>query len=116
MRRAGFGSDVERGWGDRQSVARDYIYQPFVQLGWSRTGPDLANVAGRKPTAPDASDLMRLLYGGQGGMPAYPFLFEEQGDVGQVSEDALKLTGRLGPRPAARLCRRTGPGSWSLTL
>ncbi len=103
VRRPGFGSDVDRGWGDRQSVARDYIYQPYVQLGWSRTGPDLTNIAGRKPSAPDAGDLMRLLYGGQGAMPAYSFLFEDREVVGQVSDDALKLTGRLEPAPGRQI-------------
>ncbi len=103
VRRAGFGSDVDRGWGDRQSVARDYIYQTHVQLGWSRTGPDLTNIAGRKPSAPDAGDLMRLLYGGQGAMPAYSFLFEDRKIVGQVSDDALRLAGRLEPAPGRQI-------------
>jgi cytochrome c oxidase cbb3-type subunit 2 len=103
VRRPGFGSDVDRGWGDRQSVARDYIYQPHVQLGWSRTGPDLANLAGRKPSAPDADALMRLLYAGQGGMPAYPFLFEEGRVAGQASDDALKLTGSQAPAPGRQI-------------
>src|SRR5690606_15695344 len=40
VRRKGFGSDFERGWGDRQSVARDYIREERVLLGTSRTGPD----------------------------------------------------------------------------
>ena len=97
VRRPGFGSDQERGWGERQSVARDYIYQAYPQLGLSRIGPDLTNLAGRKPSAPDAQDLMKLLYAGQGGMPAYPFLFEERKIVGQMSDEAMKLTGHLAP-------------------
>ena len=99
VRRPGFGADQARGWGDRQSVARDYIYQPAVQLGQFRIGPDLANLGGRKPTAPDAADLYQLLYTGQGGMPAYRFLFEDRQVLGQVSDQALPLTGRF--RPAA---------------
>ena len=101
VRRPDFGSDQARGWGDRQSVARDYIYQPWVQLGQSRTGPDLTNLQSRKPTAPDAEDLMEMLYTGQGSMPAYRFLFEERRVTGQVSEHALALTGLLRP-PAGR--------------
>ncbi len=50
VRRKGFGSDWERGWGDRQSVARDYIRQKRVLLGTSRTGPDLMTVGQRIPT------------------------------------------------------------------
>jgi cytochrome c oxidase cbb3-type subunit 2 len=99
VRRPGFGSDQERGWGDRQSVARDYIYQPFPQLGLSRVGPDLTNVGGRKPSAPDSDDLLHLLYAGSGGMPSYRFLFERRqvGAGAQPSDDALRLTGALEP-------------------
>jgi cytochrome c oxidase cbb3-type subunit 2 len=93
VRRPDFGSDVARGWGERQSVARDYIYQPFPQLGTARVGPDLTNLAGRKPSAPDEEDLMKLLYEGHAGMPAYKFLFERRAVVGEVSDHALKLTG-----------------------
>ncbi|MBT3668425.1 MAG: c-type cytochrome [Opitutae bacterium] len=38
------GFDVERGWGKRPSVARDYILQNEVNLGNTRVGPDLANL------------------------------------------------------------------------
>jgi cytochrome c oxidase cbb3-type subunit 2 len=103
VRRPDFGSDQARGWGDRQSVARDYIYQPWPQLGESRVGPDLANLAGRKPTAPDADDLMELLYTGSGGMPAYRFLFQDRRIVGQVSDQALDLTGSLKPAPGREI-------------
>ena len=99
VRRPGCGSDQARGWGDRQSVARDYIYQPAPQLGWSRVGPDLANLGDRKPSAPDAEDLLHLLYSGSVGMPPYRFLFERRhiGTGAQPSLDALKLTGTLEP-------------------
>jgi cytochrome c oxidase cbb3-type subunit 2 len=99
VRRPGFGSDKDRGWGDRQSVARDYIYQPFPQLGSSRIGPDLTNLGDRKPSAPDADDLLKLLYTGSGGMPSYRFLFEKReiGVGAQGSDNALKLTGSLKP-------------------
>jgi cytochrome c oxidase cbb3-type subunit 2 len=42
MVEAGF--DVERGWGNRPSVARDYILQKHVLIGNTRVGPDLANL------------------------------------------------------------------------
>jgi cytochrome c oxidase cbb3-type subunit 2 len=100
VRRPGFGSDQERGWGDRQSVARDYIYQPFPQIGSSRIGPDLANLGDRKPSAPDADDLLKLLYTGAPGMPSYTFLFEKRqvGVGAQAAQDALQLTGKLKPQ------------------
>src|SRR5947199_8299555 len=40
VRRPDFGSDQARGWGDRQSVARDYIFQLRPQLGAMPIGPD----------------------------------------------------------------------------
>lgn len=38
------GTDIERGWGKRASMPRDYILQNHVMLGNTRIGPDLANV------------------------------------------------------------------------
>ena len=97
VRRPGFGADQTRGWGERQSVARDYIFQPFPQLGTMRIGPDLTNSAGRKPSALDAEDLMNLLYAGQGAMPAHAFLFNQVKVTGEVPAKALKLTGSAAP-------------------
>lgn len=91
VRRPGVGADTARGWGDRQSVARDYLFEPVVQLGASRIGPDLANLGGRKPSPPSEEDLYILLYLGRGGMPAYPFLFEDRKVSGQVSDLALPV-------------------------
>ena len=48
MVEAGF--DVERGWGKRPSMARDYIYQKHVMLGNTRIGPDLSNFGMRSKT------------------------------------------------------------------
>lgn len=93
VRRPDFGSDKARGWGERQSVARDYIYDTSVRLGESRIGPDLANVGGRK--APyDAEDLLKILYTGSNGMPSYKFLFDVRPIAGrQPSDYALSLHG-----------------------
>lgn len=97
VRRPDFGSDKARGWGDRQSVARDYVYETPVLLGESRVGPDLSNVGNRKP-AYDAEDLYRLLYSGTGGMPSYRFLFERRSLAGrQPSDYAVALRGAVAP-------------------
>lgn len=97
VRRPDFGSDQARGWGDRQTYARDYIHQTQVYLGELRVGPDLTNLAGRKPP-PDAEDLTKLLYTGKpldsrklGVHPTYKFLFETRDIVGQRSANALKV-------------------------
>ena len=96
VRRLGFGADEARGWGTRQSVARDYIYQPFPQVGDSRNGPDLTNFASRSPSATPAG-LYELLYLGHGGMPAYAFLFEERKIAGEASPQALHLATGAAP-------------------
>ena len=99
VRRPDLGYDQARGWGERQSVARDYLYQPRPQLGAARVGPDLANLGDRKPSAPDEDDLLHMLYAGSADMPSYRFLFEERrvGAGAQRSEAALELTGALEP-------------------
>jgi cytochrome c oxidase cbb3-type subunit 2 len=100
VRRPDFGADQARGWGERQSVARDYIFQARPQLGAMRVGPDLTNLGARKP-AYDADDLTSLLYTGviPGAKavthPSYKFLFDERLIVGEKSALALKLTGAL---------------------
>ena len=43
------GTDIERGWGARRSVARDYVNDHPVLLGSIRVGPDLAGIGSRAP-------------------------------------------------------------------
>jgi cytochrome c oxidase cbb3-type subunit 2 len=97
VRRPGFGADQARGWGDRQSVARDYIYQSRVQLGQTRIGPDLTNFGERAAKAGiDQGRLLLNLYAGQGGMPTYPFLFDVRPVMGQRAKQALPVKSRSG--------------------
>ena len=107
VRRDGFGADIARNWGTRQSVARDYIRDRTVHLGHVRLGPDLRNVgnrlgAGSKPE--DYSNwFYQLLYAPQSvapgtNMPSYAYLFETRPvQNGQASASALKLGSRLVP-------------------
>lgn len=97
VRRPDFGADQARGWGDRQTVARDYIFEAHPQLGSLRVGPDLANLGGRKPSPPDRDDLLKLLYAGSPTHASYRFLFDERKIVGQRSDQALNLTEELTP-------------------
>ncbi|HEX2100381.1 MAG TPA: cbb3-type cytochrome c oxidase subunit II [Candidatus Synoicihabitans sp.] len=93
VRRPGFGADQARGWGERQSVARDYLREETVLTGSMRIGPDLRNVGARRE---DPAWYFRHLYDPtlvvEGSlMPRYPFLFEERPIVGQPSPEALDL-------------------------
>ena len=98
------GSDIDRGWGKRQTVARDYIYTDPVVLGLTRNGPDLANEGTQqidgKPI--DAAWHYAHLYNPRSKvegsfMPSFSYLFEPKKIVGQRSEDALKLEGVYAP-------------------
>ena len=106
VRRPDFGSDKARGWGDRQSVARDYVSQPHVQLGESRIGPDLANF-GARPRAVDAARLTQYLYDQHDGMPSYRFLIETRKITGERSAQALNVAAPAGrevvPTPRAEV-------------
>ncbi len=93
VRRPGYGGDEARGWGDRQSVARDYVLEKKVLLGTMRTGPDLRNIGARQT---DPTWHLLHLYDPQitsagSIMPPYRFLFEKRKIVGQPSPDAITL-------------------------
>lgn len=90
VRRSDYGSDKARGWGDRQSVARDYIHQARPQIGASRFGPDLTNLGGRKPQPPTDDDLFKLLHDGTDQHPSYRFLFEKRTVVGESAFGSRK--------------------------
>ncbi|NBD39079.1 MAG: c-type cytochrome [Verrucomicrobia bacterium] len=91
VRRAGFGADFERGWGNRQSVARDYIATERVMLGTMRTGPDLANVGLRYSELWQYQHLYNPQITSPGStMPPFAFLFEVQ-----------KISETRGPSPNA---------------
>jgi cytochrome c oxidase cbb3-type subunit 2 len=94
VRRQGFGSDFERGWGDRQSVARDYIEKERVMLGTSRTGPDLANVGLRYSVLWQHQHLFNPQITSPGStMPPFPFLYEVRpiSETRGPSPDAIEI-------------------------
>jgi cbb3-type cytochrome oxidase cytochrome c subunit len=87
------GSDIERGWGARRTVADDFLADSPVMPGSLRVGPDLANVGARLP---DMSwQLMHLYAPGavtkDSPMPSYRFLFERRKIGKEASVDALQL-------------------------
>lgn len=89
-----YNNDIERGWGMRRSHPQDYIFDRPVLLGTSRTGPDLANIGARQPSA---DWHLKHLYNPQlisPGSIMAPFrhLFERRQIVGQPSPDALKFS------------------------
>jgi cbb3-type cytochrome oxidase cytochrome c subunit len=107
------GPDIQRGWGMRQSVAADYLYDQPVQLGNLRAGPDLSLIGVR---APDSVWHLQHLYAPQSivknsTMPAFRTLFEVRKKVGgQTSPDVLVLPREFAPTqelevvPTAEAC------------
>ncbi|HEX8373458.1 MAG TPA: cbb3-type cytochrome c oxidase subunit II [Chthoniobacterales bacterium] len=109
VRAAYMGADVERKWGTRQSVARDYIYEDAVFLGSMRAGPDLSSVGARDFSGSKAEDLSTVearaknaqwhfvhLYNPRivrpkSNMPPYGYLFDLRKIKGQRSNKALDL-------------------------
>lgn len=117
VRDAQNGTDIERGWGVRRTVARDYIFEKTPFLGSMRLGPDLANVGSPKwrnepenedpkykPAKRDAAWQLLHLYAPttvirNSNMPPYRYLFETRKIGSQRSADALALTGKDAPKP-----------------
>lgn len=97
------GSDIERKWGERRSVARDYIYRQLPLLGSARFGQDLANIGtDARQTDPKWHHLH--LYNPQAvypwsTMPASRYLYITRKISGQKSDDALDLKGDDAPAP-----------------
>lgn len=95
VRAPGFGVDDLRGWGERGSVARDYIREKRVFLGTMRTGPDLRNIGARQVGQGGQEWHYRHLYNPQitspgSVMPPYAFLFETRKIVGEPSDKAIQ--------------------------
>ena len=72
-----FSSDITRGWGNRFTVAQDYLNDYPVMLGSVRAGPDLTNIGARQTNANwhllHLYDPRAVVPGSL--MPKYPFLF-----------------------------------------
>lgn len=95
-RRQGFGADIERGWGLRATVARDYVLQDRVLLGTMRTGPDLSHLGGRYAGDAGREWNHLHLYNPQivsegSTMPPFAFLYKTQEIINEPSANALQF-------------------------
>ena len=93
VRPPGFGSDIDRGWGTRRSVARDHIFDQPPLLGTMRTGPDLTNIGLRQPSDNwHALHLYNPVITSPGStMPPFAFLFERRPLEVETPYDALQF-------------------------
>ena len=99
VRAEGYGTDILRGWGDRRTVPRDYVFDYPILLGSMRTGPDLANIGARQP---DETWHFLHLYNpvitSPGSiMPPFDYLFEKRRIVGERAYNALLLKDEWAP-------------------
>jgi cytochrome c oxidase cbb3-type subunit II len=101
VRTEGYGADIARNWGQRRTVARDYLYDKPVMLGTMRTGPDLTNIGLRQSSA--AWHMLHLYdprIPSKGSiMPPFRFLFEKRKIGAAPSPDALSLAKESAPEP-----------------
>jgi cytochrome c oxidase cbb3-type subunit 2 len=103
VRPASFGADIERGWGERRSVPRDYLLQAPPMLGTMRTGPDVANIGVRQPA--DAWHHLHLfdarLVTPHSVMPPFRYLYSvvhtDPGPSGYKLPDDYGHAGAAGP-------------------
>ena len=89
------GADIERGWGKRNTVLRDFVHDDHVFLGQVRIGPDLAGIGTRQYATRDwhLAHLFNPKSVVPGSlMPQYPYLFETRKiQNGRPSPQALTL-------------------------
>lgn len=99
IRGGNYNADLQRGWGVRRSHPVDYIYDNPQLLGTMRTGPDLANIGLRQPSAewhylhlyaPEITSPDSI-------MPPYRYFFEKRKIVGEPSPEALPLEDEWAP-------------------
>lgn len=94
-----YGPDIARGWGQRRTVAEDFLFDSPVLPGSLRAGPDLANVGLRLP---NVHWHLRHLYAPASEvkgskMPPYRYLFETRRIARTPSPGALQLPPEFAP-------------------
>ena len=106
--------DIQRGWGTRRSVARDYLFDKPAMLGSVRVGPDLSDYGNRAVLAEGETredllnrELLRLynprLVSEKPLKPGYPFLFDVLALDSQVHRVGLVLPDGESPIPGKRV-------------
>ena len=93
VRRKDFGADIDREWGKRVTVARDYVTQKRPLIGSQRLGPDLTTIGQRQPDANWHHLLLydpRIIAEGLSTMLRYPFLYKVQEIEESPSANALR--------------------------
>ncbi len=87
------GADIKRGWGNRRTVSRDYIFDRPTMLGTMRTGPDLSTIGKRNPSYQwhHTHLLNPRTQNGWSIMPSFPWLYTKEKVAGDRSDKALDV-------------------------
>ena len=98
-------ADIQRGWGGRRTVARDYLYDRPHLMGTMRTGPDLSNIGERNPSPVwHHIHLYNPRITSPGSIMApFAFLYEKRKIVGEPSDEALPLEGEWAVEPGYQI-------------
>lgn len=100
----GLKADADRGDTRRETNAYDFFGEKFAQIGITRLGPDLSNLARRVETEyAVGKDPVKWLYGHlydprqepkrwKSKCPSFRFLFEEQPIKGNPSDNAISIS------------------------
>jgi len=86
-------ADLNRGWGPRRTVPRDYLFREPALIGQSRIGSDLSNVGLR---IPESKDLLMHLYNPRqknpnSTCPPHPWLFVSSLAGPSIESEALSV-------------------------
>ncbi len=91
VRPAGYGTDIDRGWGVRRTVAQDYLRDQPALVGTIRIGPDLSNIGARTLDSrwhyEHLYNPRKLVPGSM--MPPYRFLFDKRKLAGAPRQSAI---------------------------
>jgi cytochrome c oxidase cbb3-type subunit 2 len=100
VRPAWLSTDIEKGWGTRQTVPRDYLNERPSFLGTMRSGPDLSNIGVRQANPRwHYAHLYEPGVVSRGSiMPSFRFLFVERPKGAAPSPDAVAVRGPHQPR------------------
>jgi cytochrome c oxidase cbb3-type subunit 2 len=96
VRPAAYGADIDRGWGMRRTVPRDYLFDKPHLLGTMRTGPDLSSIGARQPSRDwHMLHLYEPTLTSPGStMPPHRFLFKKITSRDGLPDRAIQLPGQ----------------------
>src|SRR5436190_514951 len=101
-------ADIERGWGNRRSAPRDYIFERPVFLGKMRLGQDIANIGARAPAEQARPSPARA------AAPPAPRMGLASPSPGAIASGAVSTGAQPGTKTAPSSGPQTGGPPWPI--